>query len=110
MKTISRAELKTKLDQHENFKLVFTLGDWHYRAKHIPGSIQVDNPEKAKELLDKEDDIVVYCSNVHCVASIMAFHLLEENGFKNTRRYAGGIQDWEEAGYPLEGELVDRKE
>lgn len=110
MNTISREELKTKLDQHENMKLVFTLGDWHYHAKHIPGSIQVDNPEKAKELLDKDDEIVVYCTNVTCAASIMAYHLLEANGFKNMRRYAGGIEDWEEAGYLLEGELVAGKE
>jgi rhodanese-related sulfurtransferase len=27
-------------------------------------------------------------------------------GYKNVRRYAGGIQEWEEAGYPLEGSFV----
>jgi rhodanese-related sulfurtransferase len=31
---------------------------------------------------------------------------LERNGYKKIRRYAGGLQDWEEAGYPLEGSLV----
>jgi rhodanese-related sulfurtransferase len=28
-------------------------------------------------------------------------------GYKNVRRYAGGIVDWEEAGYPLEGDFVN---
>jgi rhodanese-related sulfurtransferase len=27
-------------------------------------------------------------------------------GYKNVRRYAGGIEDWKEAGYPLEGSFV----
>jgi rhodanese-related sulfurtransferase len=27
-------------------------------------------------------------------------------GYKNVRRYAGGIVDWEEAGYLLEGDFV----
>jgi rhodanese-related sulfurtransferase len=35
-----------------------------------------------------------------------AYQFLEARGSKNIRRYAGGIQDWEEAGYPLEGEWI----
>jgi rhodanese-related sulfurtransferase len=27
-------------------------------------------------------------------------------GYKNVRRYAGGIEEWEDAGYPLEGNVV----
>jgi rhodanese-related sulfurtransferase len=31
------------------------------------------------------------------------------HGYTHVRRYAGGILDWEEAAYPLEGELVGEK-
>jgi rhodanese-related sulfurtransferase len=31
---------------------------------------------------------------------------LELDGYKKIRRYAGGLQDWEEAGYSLEGSLA----
>jgi rhodanese-related sulfurtransferase len=27
-------------------------------------------------------------------------------GYSKIRRYAGGIVDWEQAGYPLEGDFV----
>jgi rhodanese-related sulfurtransferase len=27
-------------------------------------------------------------------------------GYNKVRRYAGGIADWEQAGYPLEGNFV----
>jgi hypothetical protein len=36
METISRQELKAKLDANENIKLVMTVGGWTFRAKHIP--------------------------------------------------------------------------
>lgn len=107
MNLISREDLKRKLDRGEEFKLVFVLGEWHYRAKHIPGSLHIDTPEKGLELLRKSDEIVVYCSNLRCVASIFAYNLLVRNGYTNVRRYAGGLEDWEDAGYPLEGEMVE---
>jgi rhodanese-related sulfurtransferase len=107
MRLITREQLKAKLDNGEDLKLVFVLGEWHFRAKHIPGSIQVDTPEKTEHLLDKNQEIVVYCSNLQCPASMYAYHTLLEQGYVNVCRYAGGLQDWEEAGYPLAGEMVD---
>ncbi len=104
MNLISRDDLKAKLDAGDNFKLVMTLSEWAFRAKHIPGSILVDNPTLAAKLLDPADDIVIYCSDENCPASKYAFHLLTTNGFERVRRYAGGIADWEDAGLPLEGE------
>ena len=57
-------------------------------------------------MLDPNDDIVIHCSNPLCPASIIGYQILEHNGYKKIKRYAGGLQDWEEAGYPLEGSLV----
>ncbi len=109
MNLISREELKEKLDRGDDFKLVMTLGEWGYRAKHIPGSLNIYTAEQGREMLDIDDEIVVYCSNEACVASVSAYNILEHNGYKNVRRYAGGLLDWEDAGYPLEGEMVDEK-
>ena len=106
MNLISREELKEKLDRKEDFKLAMVLGEWAFRAKRIPGSLNVTTPEAATEMLDRGDEIVVYCSGETCAASRYAFMLLERAGYRNVRRYAGGISDWEEAGYPLEGEWV----
>ena len=60
-------------------------------------------------MLSPDDEIVVYCSSEACVASISAYNIPTLKGFKNVRRYAGGLLDWENAGYPLEGEMVDEK-
>lgn len=106
MNLISGEELKEKLDRKDVFKLVMVLGEWHFRAMHIPGSIHIDTPEAAAKMLDPSDEIVVYCSSETCLASRVAYEQLVEYGYKNVRRYAGGIADWSEAGYPLEGEWV----
>ncbi len=106
MKLINREELKEKLDRGDDFKLAMVLGDWAYRAKQIPGSLNVTTPEAALEIFDPEDEIVVYCSGDPCPASKMAYLILEKNGYRSVRRYAGGVADWEDAGYPLEGELA----
>ncbi len=105
MELIGREELKEKLDRKDDIKLVMVLGDWQFRAMHIPGSLNISAPEIAHELLDLDDEVVVY-SNPACAASVIAYNQLTAPGYKNVRRYAGGISDWEESGYPIEGDMV----
>lgn len=66
------------------------------------------NAQDAKNILNSDDDIVVYCSNPVCIASIVGYQLLTRMGYSKVRRYAGGIADWEQAGYPLEGNFVSK--
>jgi rhodanese-related sulfurtransferase len=65
-KTISREELKAKMDRKEEFFLVEALAERFYRRSHLPGAINLppDAVERAEELLpDKRAEIVVYCSS-----------------------------------------------
>jgi len=106
MNLISREDLRAKLDRGDPFVLVNALGEWAFRAKRIPGSINLTSPEVALKTLKPDQEIVVYCSNPDCPASIYAYRVLEMRGYHKLWRYAGGLEDWERAGYPLEGELV----
>jgi rhodanese-related sulfurtransferase len=108
MKTIRREELKEKLDRKENFRLVMALAEWAYEAKHIPGSIHFATMKEAIQSLNKDDEIVVYCSDENCIASTALGQLLERNGYSHVLHFAGGLQDWERAGFPLEGTWVKR--
>lgn len=107
MNIITREELKAKLDRGEPIKLVMALGEWAFRAKHIPGSLNFPSPQEAVKALDKNDEIVVYCSDRNCFASRAAYQTLEKAGYTRLSRYEGGLADWEAAGYPLEGEWVE---
>jgi len=62
---ISRADLKAKLGQGDDFILVETLSEKQYRHAHLPSAIILP-PNRVRELApevlpDKDADIVVYC-------------------------------------------------
>ncbi|MFL5706963.1 MAG: rhodanese-like domain-containing protein [Ktedonobacteraceae bacterium] len=65
---------------------------------------------EALQSLKKEDEIVVYCSDENCFASRALGQLLEREGYAHVLHYAGGLADWEQAGYPFEGEWVKKKQ
>jgi rhodanese-related sulfurtransferase len=102
MNLITREELRAKLDRRDEFKLVMTLSELAFEAKHIPTSLHFETVHDTMAALETEDEIVVYCADVRCPASIYAYYALERAGYTQVRRYAGGVADWEDAGYPFE--------
>jgi rhodanese-related sulfurtransferase len=100
---ITTEELRSKVERGDDFKLVMTLSAFAYARKHIPRTFHFETIADALAALDPAEEIVLYCAGVHCAASIYAYRILEREGYRRVRRYAGGIADWEEAGHPLEG-------
>jgi rhodanese-related sulfurtransferase len=65
--TISRDELKKKIDEGQDFMLVETLPPTAYHHAHLPGAINLP-PDRVKELApsllpDKSAETIVYCAN-----------------------------------------------
>lgn len=65
--TISRDELKKKIDGHKNFLLLETLEPDRYEFAHLPGAINLP-PSRLQELApkvapNKNQEIVVYCAS-----------------------------------------------
>lgn len=106
MKTIDRNELKTKIDHDSSLKLIMAMDDLAYNRLHIPGSLHFSNMAEATTQLSVDDEIVVYCTNPLCRASIIAYWALDNYGFHKVYRYSGGLADWQAAGYPLEGTMA----
>ena len=106
MKTIDQKELKKRLDRSENVKLVMALGRQAYEKAHIPGSLNFEDVSEAAQVLYPEDEIVLYDSNPHCPASFRVYQALRSKGFHKLLRYAGGLEDWQTAGNPLEGNFI----
>jgi rhodanese-related sulfurtransferase len=101
---IDREALRAKLARGAPFKLVMAASDFGFRAKHIPGSLHFHARGDDLSALRKDDDIVVYCSNLDCNASKALIGRLVELGYGKVSHYAGGLIDWEGAGLPIEGE------
>ena len=65
--TITRDELKGKIERGDGFRLVETLPPAAYAHAHLPGAINLP-PDRVTELApqllpDKSAEIVVYCAS-----------------------------------------------
>ena len=104
--TITREELKAKLDREEDFVLVEALPEKIFQHAHLPGAVNLPAErvgELAHELLPSKDaEIVVYCSDPACPDSEKAARELAEMGYKNVRDYVEGKVGWMRAGLPVE--------
>ncbi|MGH9879818.1 MAG: rhodanese-like domain-containing protein [Pyrinomonadaceae bacterium] len=65
--TISRDELKKKIERKDTFFLVETLPATAYQQAHLPGAINLP-PDQVRDLApkvlpDMNADIVVYCAS-----------------------------------------------
>lgn len=67
LSTITRDELKKKIDRRDNFLLLETLEPPNYESAHLPGAINLP-PSRLQELAPKlapkkDQEIVVYCAS-----------------------------------------------
>jgi rhodanese-related sulfurtransferase len=109
IQTISRDELKEKLGRGDDLKLIMALNRWAFDAKHIPGSLHFDTPDELYAAIKPDDQVIVYCSQVDCLSSVALYRDLVRRGYRDVRRYSGGLLDWEDAGLPLEGDMVEQR-
>lgn len=72
---------------------------------HIKGSINIpfESLEMFDAIIDKNAEIVCYCSNYYCSASAQVCKMLKKQGFNNISAYEGGTAEWFQAGLPVEG-------
>jgi rhodanese-related sulfurtransferase len=84
VETMSREELKEKMDRGDDLVLVDTMAEMYYRHPHLPGAINMpvdELGERAPELLpDKQAEFIVYCMDPPCQASEEAAGELEATG------------------------------
>ena len=106
MNVISKEELFEKMQRGDDFRLIMALDRAAYDQMHIPSSLHFESMEEAAQEIDPQEEVIVYCSNPLCPVSVQAYRTLERLGFTNVYRYAGGLTEWLEAGYPLEGSQV----
>lgn len=103
--TITREELKQKMEAGEDFVLIDVLLPDSYAREHLPGATnlplyQIDRTTTAA--LAKDRETIVYCGSFLCQASPAAAAKLRELGLTRVLDFEGGLADWKEAGYPME--------
>lgn len=109
-KTITHEELKKWMGEKKSFALLDVLSQESYAARHLPGALHADSSEsdfieKTETLVpEKETPVVVYCGSFTCQKSPKAAQRLIEAGYIEVYDFEGGLADWKDTGYPLEGE------
>lgn len=103
---ITRDELWAKIQRGEDFVLLEVLAPASYDYGHLPGALNLPLDEvkaRAHELIPSRDaEVVVYCGNRDCRASLDAAGELASLGYTNVLDYLHGKADWKEAGLPME--------
>ena len=91
-KLISRIELQQRLAASQPPTLVEALPEKYYLDGHLPGALHLPHTEVAER---------APCQNSHIAAK-----LLEQRGYTDVSVFAGGKQDWADAGLALEKEAL----
>lgn len=106
MMQIDREELKRWMDERHDFALIEALPERYYADAHLPGALRLNHDEvdtRAAQLLpDRQRPVVVYCASAQCRNSHQAAQALLSLGYRDVRVYAGGKQDWTDAGLPTD--------
>lgn len=90
----------------ESMPLVINLLDKDsYNDCHIVGSVHVDFDiiESYVENIDKDTEIILYCSNYACGTSDYVGRQLLKLGYTNVSAYEGGMAEWKQNGLPTVG-------
>jgi rhodanese-related sulfurtransferase len=104
---VTADELLRKLENPQAFVLVDALAPMVYAHSHLPGAINlpptdIDPYTVARRIPDRNTEVIVYCTSPECTDSHETAEQLVALGYTNVRRYAGGKNEWREAGLPLE--------
>lgn len=104
--TITREQIKEKLDAEEPMTIIEALPQEYFDAEHLPGALNIPNDEikaRAPDMLpDKDACIVIYCASTDCQNSKIATDTLQQMGYTNTFEYVEGKQHWLEGNFPVE--------
>ena len=97
IKQVTKDEVRLLIRARTQLKIVDVLSREHYEKGHLPGAISLpfkEIDESAKDMLDHNDLIIVYCANYECTASTRAAEKLVRMGYKHVLDYKGGFEDY----------------
>lgn len=109
MKTIATAEFISLLDSKASVTLLHVLPEEHFAQQHLPGAVNACVYEmaflsKVAELVtDKASAIIVYGAGEPSLDSTVAAEKLANAGYTNVSDFRGGVAEWRQQGFPLEG-------
>ena len=104
--TVSTDQLRQTLNSKRPIQFWNVLTDEWFKGENIFGSRRVPLDKVGNEVrstnLPKSAEIIVYCGGPKCPQSRMAAEKLVQLGYEDVRAYEGGLEEWKNAGLPVE--------
>jgi len=101
---ITPAQLKEKLDRHEQFHLIDVREESEWASGHIPTALHLSKGIIERDIEKKFPDfntpLVVYCSGGFRCALVA--ETLQKMGYTRVSSLESGSQGWIDAGYKIE--------
>jgi rhodanese-related sulfurtransferase len=79
-----------------------------FQQGYIPGAVSLpitrfkETYDAVSHLLSEGKTIICYCEGLQCTDSSMLAMELYKKGFKDIFVYKGGIEEWEQLGFPVQ--------
>jgi rhodanese-related sulfurtransferase len=106
--SMSKEAVKDKM-KDKNVMVLDVLPQNDYAKLHIEGSESLplglnsdDFVQAVEKKFGKDKFFITYCAGLTCHAGPDAAKALQKKGFQ-ANDYAGGIQEWSQAGFPVAG-------
>ena len=107
-------EVVRHMMKDKHFVVVSVLPEAEYAKLHIKGSQNLplgsdmdDFARTVEKRYGKRRFVITYCADRTCDAGSHAANILSRNGFQ-ANDYPGGMKEWSDAGYPMEGTEADK--
>jgi rhodanese-related sulfurtransferase len=116
VRTVNHSQVYERFGGHSNTLLINVLPPHDYAMAHIPGSINipVDDPNfvtrVSEEMLDPDQEVIVYCRSRESNAAEIAAKKLQQAGLHHIYTFVGGLEEWRTGGHEIEMFAMDTDE
>jgi len=91
-----------------NAVFIDTRSETEFRNGHIRNAVNVPSAATREEImnflhvLEKDEEIIVYCSSKHCDSARRLAGLIKYIGYKKVNVFTDGFDMWREHSFPIE--------
>ncbi len=101
----TKIDVSTAKTLHEQgVRFIDARDKWQWKKDHIPGASSLESVTEAAlmELVNKDEEVVFYCSGAGCKRSVRACAQALTWGYKKVYYFAKGYPGWKSAGHQIE--------
>ncbi|MFO8235139.1 MAG: rhodanese-like domain-containing protein [Bacteroidales bacterium] len=108
--SLNAEEFYVKMNQEQDAVIIDVRLDEDFKIKRIPGAVLASEPDKLQEFtdsLDRNIPLLVYCYDGERSSTACEI-LSQELNFNFVYNLRKGLERWEELGFPVDKDKIDK--